>query len=146
GGVVNIVQLGAARALPGADLSDTTENLGSIASNLGQVLDLVNLVVFLFFLRAVARCIEDRKLQDNVKQLLILASAAVVLTIGLLAVIFVAMAHDETALIRNMGILGIGAACTILVLFLAAFVWYIVILWQARTALTWHIHRRGGFN
>jgi hypothetical protein len=144
GGVVGIVQLGAARSLPGADLSETTENLGSIASSVGQVVELVNVLVFLFYLRAVARCIEDQKLHDNVKQLLILASAAVVLTIGLLAAIFVAMAHDDTAMIRNMGIVGIGAACTVLVLFVAAFVWFMVVLWQARTALTWYIHRRGG--
>jgi hypothetical protein len=144
GGVVSIVQLGAASQSLGAEFSETTENIGSIASYGGQALDLVNILVFLFFLRAVARCIEDRRLQDSVWQLLILASAVVVLTIGLLAVIFVATARDDTAFVRNLGIVGIGAACTIGVLFLAAFIWYIVLLWQVRAALTWHIRRRGG--
>lgn len=144
GGVVSLVELGAPSRIAAPGLPETAGTIGAAASNVGQILDLVNVIVFLFFLRAVARCIEDAKLQDNVRQLLSLATAAVVLTIGVLAVLFVASARDDTALVRNMGIFGFGAGCTVLVLLLAAFIWYIVLLWQVRAALAWHIRRRGG--
>src|SRR5262249_43426909 len=59
--------------------------VGSLLSNLGQIINLIEIVVFLFFLRAIAQCIRDRRLQDNVRQLLFLAGTSIALVAAILS-------------------------------------------------------------
>jgi predicted Zn finger-like uncharacterized protein len=113
------------------------------------LVSMVKFFVFLFFLRAAARCLKARAQVDNIRNLMILYGAAlagflimVVLALVAVAGVFAAGPPQPGAPpAPNAAAAGIGAmfltgcACIDVVLLLAGAIWYIVILVQMRAVI-----------
>jgi hypothetical protein len=104
----------------------------------GQAIELIEIVVFLVFLRAIARCIRDRRLAESCRSLIMLAGAVVLLVIGMFGVLFAIEKGGSTDMAP---IAVLGCMCMIGGLGLVALVMYIILLSQMRTSLASYICR-----
>ena len=117
--------------------------VGQLAGNVAQLIGVVALVVFLFFLRAVALTIRNHGLAATIKQLLILSGTGVVLFLGMMLVaVASAVAGPSPGAMQGPVILVAGCGCTAGVLMLVAFIWYLITLFQVRDALTRYVRTR----
>jgi hypothetical protein len=118
---------------------------------LGNLASIAELFVFLFFLRALARCIRAADLEHGVKNLLILYA---VMVGGLVLMVVVAIIAAAVGVAAGQGGANIGAGlsmglvvlgvcgCAELLLALAALVWYVRVLIQARNEIAYYLDRR----
>jgi hypothetical protein len=121
----------------------------TIVGQIGRLTSLAQLFVFLFFLKAVARCIRADGLERSVKSLIILFA---VMVVGFLVVMLVSMlavagvmaggaggggkdVEAPAAAMAGVGILVLVCGCAEGLLALAGFIWYIIVLVQTRMAL-----------
>jgi predicted Zn finger-like uncharacterized protein len=147
----NVYQL--ARGVPG--VGGNPQKLEFSSNPLSMISLLVSLglvFIFLWFLRAVARCLHERLVASNVKYLIVLAGLTIVGFIGMYVLTW-AFAGDIRALGEqqqragaaggappNLSSMGgmfaiAGCACVDGILTLAMAVWYIIILVQTRSAI-----------
>ena len=110
--------------------------------------------VFLFFLRALARCLRADSLEASVKNLLILYGVTIGLTIVTVILVVGLGAGAALAAARGggnpgaagaglgaMALVGLGCGCIDILAGLAAFIWYIIVLVQTRTQITYYLER-----
>jgi hypothetical protein len=116
---------------------------------LANLASLTQSFVFLFFLRAVARCIRARQMESNVGKLIILnavvVGGAVLMVAGAFALGVAAELGGEPGPRAARGTAGIALGCTgciELVLAFAALVWYIFVLFEARSEIGSYLDRR----
>ncbi|HEV3117170.1 MAG TPA: MJ0042-type zinc finger domain-containing protein [Gemmataceae bacterium] len=122
-------------------------NMIAAACNLGKYF------TFLLFLIAVARCIRVRSLEKSTRNLTILSAVGIagtlvwfiltVVVVGATAAGAVAGGAGGAGAAMGGGLMAIAACgCIMLVVGLAIFVWYIVVLAQTRAALSNYLARR----
>jgi predicted Zn finger-like uncharacterized protein len=121
---------------------------------IGILIGLIKLFVFLFFLRAVARCLKDRSLAKNIKNLMILYGTAlggfivtmvlVLVTVaGMMAAVAQQGAAPAPGVLRGLGGIALTMVCwgcVDLLLLLGGAIWYIVTLVQVRTAIGYRLN------
>jgi hypothetical protein len=118
---------------------------------LGNLATTAEFFVFLFFLRALARCIRAADLEHSVKNLLILYA---VMVGGLVLMVVVAIIATAVGVAAGQGGANVGAGlsmglivlgicgCAETLLALAALIWYVRVLIQARNELGYYLNRR----
>jgi hypothetical protein len=112
---------------------------------------LIEPFVFLFFLRSLALGVHNRVLSQRIVYLMMVAGAIVIFVIGLLAIGTdqptgpTMRGPDPQALGRKdfASLLFSGCGCTIGILFLTFSIWYIVTLFEVRTAISVYLRRLG---
>ena len=127
--------VGAVGAFGGRNALQRTNTFGSWMSNLGQAADVIGTVVFVFFLRAAARCIGDEQLAASARQLLLLGGLALVV---LLLMFFILLAGAGSPGDNIMVLIG---SCAAAVVGLAAFLKYVGLLSRCRDELALHVRR-----
>ncbi len=106
----------------------------------GLLAGLAQYFVFLFFLRATARCIRAHELEANVGKLIILTA---IMVAGAVVVVGVVLFGILANLARgSVGIFGGLTGCLELVLLLVALIWHLFVLLEARTEIARYIARR----
>jgi hypothetical protein len=115
--------------------------LNSVLNVLSNGIVMIEAIVFLFFLRAVALGVHNRGLAQSIGYLMMVGGTIVVLFIGLFAVMAVTMpgggppAAGRRDLEGAMALVGV-CGCVIGILFLTFAIWYLVTLFQVRNAIS----------
>lgn len=128
----------------------TTSLAGSLLTLCTYFVSLVELGVWLAFLRAVALNLRFDSLINSIRQLSILTGVAAALYFCLLASVFVAAIGTAAGgpgrgenLSVLVGMAGLGCGCPFCILALVGYIWYLALLFQYRDALARHVRRYG---
>jgi hypothetical protein len=123
GGGLGMAQGGAAPARPfGAGAGG---GAGNVITNVAGLVNLAQMFVFLFFLRALALALREDGMAQGIFMLIIVAGVTLLSFIGMFAILFIGV----------QPIVGGVFGCLGLVLGLTTFVWYIVVLFRVRSAV-----------
>jgi|GEM_PF-4054586 len=138
---------GGATGNPGVGLA--AGGAAGILGLIGNVLNAAKYFTFLFFLMAVARNLRAYSLEKSAKNLAILSGVAMVgavvwfvLTIVLVGAAIAAAPQAGVGALGASAIAMLACSCGMIVVGLAVFVWYIVVLVQARGVLGDYLARR----
>jgi hypothetical protein len=154
GFVVNIVGSGMAAAVsPGvggrAAGAGAGALLGSIITLISALMLFAQPVVFLLLLRALAITMEEDGLAQTIVWLLMVGGLAIASMVLMFVLSFVGTASAAATrgsggdgVLAGVGILVLISGCAYLILSLIYVIWYIIVLFQTRSAITNHLGGR----
>lgn len=136
-------------SLPGG--RGTTTGLSNLLNQLGNVVGMIESIVFLFYLRAVALGIHNRGLAQSIGYLLMVSGMMAVLFIGLIVVVIVSAVGATTLGAGPQGpgrkefegataLAGI-CGCVFVIMLITYAIWYLVTLFQVRGAISAYLRR-----
>ncbi len=100
----------------------------------GSLTFLVQVFVFLFFLRAAALGAGHRNLAQSIVYLMVVGGAEVLIYLGMIGLIVVGAGAGRRAEAEGLPLMFLGCTCLFLIFGLGFLVWYIITLFQMRTA------------
>jgi hypothetical protein len=149
GFVLNIVAAGATAAISPAG-AGAASGAGTIISLISFLMLFAQPIVFLLLLRALAITMEEDGLAQTIVWLLMVGGLAVAAMVFAFVIILIGTAgaastgppKEGDPVLAGVGILALISYCASFILSLVYFIWYIVVLFQARSCITNHLGGR----